>query len=307
MHLYLPIAEIALSLPALVAIGLSVGFLSGLFGIGGGFIMTPMLIFMGVPPVIAVGTGTAQVIASSASGALGHWRRGNVDTKIGLLLIIGGLVGAATGVQLQQLLRALGQLETAIAVIYVVMLSTIGGLMLVETMTTLRRQAKPGPAVSMRRGSHHSALQRLPWKMRFPRSKIYMSALPPLAIGLGVGWLTAIMGIGGGFVLIPALIYLLKLPTRLGIGTSSFQIIFVSAFATVLQSWTNQSVDLMLAAPLMLGGVVGAQWGVRLGADLQVEKLRLLLALLVLAVAVRMAIDVVSTPQDLFVIQTLQT
>lgn len=308
MSIYLPIAEIPLNALLLLAMGLSVGFLSGLFGIGGGFIMTPMLIFLGVPPAIAVGTGTSQVVASSVSGALSHWQRRNVDVKIGALLIAGGLVGATTGVQIQQLLKAVGQLETFISVIYVVMLGTIGSLMLIETIEALRRnRSATAQTTTTRRRAHHSWLQRLPWKMRFPASKLYMSAIPPLAIGAGVGWLTAIMGIGGGFVLIPALIYLLKMPTRLGIGTSTFQIIFVASYATVLQAATNQSVDVMLAAPLMVGGVIGAQYGVRVGGQMKVEQLRLMLALLVLGVAVRMAIDLVVPPADVYNLDPTRT
>ena len=301
MSLYLPIAEISLDLILLLAMGLAVGILAGLFGIGGGFILTPALIFLGVPPAVAVGTGAAQVTASSVSGALAHWRRRNVDVKLGLVLLAGGLWGAFVGVNLQRALKVAGQLDVFIAAVYVVMLGTIGSMMLIESVKTMRGIAAGKPA-SVRRAGQHGMIERLPFKLRFRTSKIYVSALPPLLIGAFVGLLTAIMGVGGGFILIPALIYLLRLPTRLAMGTAAFQIIFVTSVTTVLQSMNNFTVDLMLGAPLMLGGVTGAQVGVRLGEKLRAEQLRLLLALLVLGVAVRMAVDLVRTPAEVFII-----
>ncbi len=303
MSIYLPIAEISLNLFLLVGMGLAVGVLAGLFGIGGGFILTPALIFLGVPPQVAVGTGAAQVAASSVSGALGHWRKSNVDVKLGGVLIAGGLWGAFVGVKLQQVLKAAGQLDSFIAVVYVVMLGTIGTMMLTESLKTWRgiRAGKPG---NTRRAGQHSFIERLPFKQRFRASKIYVSIVPPLLIGAFVGLLTAIMGVGGGFMLIPALIYLLRLPTRLAMGTAAFQIIFVTAVTTILQATNNFSVDLMLAAPLMAGGVTGAQIGVRLGEKLRADQLRLLLALLVLGVAGRMAFDLVRPPTEVFVIDT---
>ncbi len=301
MPIYLPIAEISLDLIVLVCLGLAVGVLAGLFGIGGGFIMTPALIFMGVPPGVAVGTGAAQVVASSISGALGHWHKNNVDTKLGTFLIFGGLWGALVGVKLQQVLKAAGQLDLFIACAYVVMLGVVGSLMLIESLRTMRGVAQGKPA-SIRRAGQHNAIERLPFKVRFRVSKIYASAIPPIVIGAFVGLLTAIMGIGGGFLLIPALIYLLRLPTRLAMGTSAFQIIFITAITTIMQAMQNHTVDLMLGAPLMLGGVAGAQIGVRLGAQLKAEQLRFWLALLVLSVAGRMLIGLVATPQEVFVL-----
>lgn len=303
MSLYLPIAEISLDLGLLLVMGLAVGILAGLFGIGGGFILTPALIFLGVPPAVAVGTGAAQVAASSVSGALAHWQRRNVDMKLGTVLLVGGLFGSFIGVNLQRVLKTAGQLDVFIAAVYVVMLGTIGLLMLIESLRTLRGVAAGKPA-SVRRAGQHGLIERLPFKLRFRTSKIYVSAMPPLMIGAFVGLLTAIMGVGGGFLLIPALIYLLRLPTRLAMGTSAFQIIFVTAATTILQSMNNFTVDLMLAAPLMLGGVTGAQIGVRLGENLKAEQLRLLLAVLVLSVAARMAIDLVRTPQEVFVLDS---
>jgi uncharacterized membrane protein YfcA len=300
MQLYLPIAEIALSLPMLLCLGLAVGVLSGLLGVGGGFILTPLLIFLGVPPLIAVGTGASQVVASSVSGAIGHWQRGNVDLLMGIFLIVGGMVGALSGVKLQQFLREAGQLDLFTTLTYVIMLGVVGALMLIESVRAIRKTALQPGAASARRAGQHSWVQKLPFKRRFHTSKLYISTLPPIAIGVFVGWLTAIMGIGGGFLIVPALIYILRMPTRIALGTSSFQIIFVTAFATVLQSTENHSVDLVLALPLIVGGVIGAQYGVGLAHKLKAEELRALLALLVLAVAIRMAFGLVIAPRDVF-------
>ena len=305
MNLYLPIAEIALPLPVLLGLGLAVGILSGMFGIGGGFITTPMLIFLGVPPAVAVGTGTSQVVASSVSGALGHWGRGNVDVKMGLYLIAGGLVGATIGIWLQQLLKAAGQLDFFTTMTYVVMLGVVGGLMVVEAARVmLANRAAGQPQGSARRGGQHSWILKLPLKTRFHASKLYMSVLPPIAIGAFVGWLTAIMGVGGGFLLVPALIYLLRMPTRIALGTSAFQIIFVAAYATVLQASQNYAIDAALALPLILGGVIGAHLGVAVAPRLNPEQLRALLGVLVLAVAVRMAAGLVLRPTDIYSLDT---
>lgn len=302
MSIYLPIAEMSMSLPLLAALGLAIGVVSGMFGIGGGFIMTPLLIFLGVPSAIAVGTGASQVTASSISGAFGHWRRGNVDTLLGVYLVAGGLVGAVTGVKLQQFLKSLGQLDFFTTMVYVVMLGVIGALMLIESLQAIMR-AKMSSNAPIRKSSHHNIIQKMPLKQRFRTSKLYISSIPPVLIGALVGWLTAIMGVGGGFLLVPALIYVLRVPTRVALGTSGFQIIFVTIFATVLQATQNYSVDIMLAVPLMVGGVIGAQVGVGLGERLAAEQLRAVLAALVLAVAVRMAYSLVVTPPELYSIQ----
>ena len=304
MNLYLPIAEIALPLPVLLGLGIAVGVLSGMFGIGGGFITTPMLIFLGVPPAVAVGTGTSQVVASSVSGALAHWGRGNVDVKMGSYLIAGGLVGATTGVWLQQLLKAIGQLDFFTTMTYVLMLGVVGGLMVIEAARTLLRQAGGQPQGSARRAGQHSWLLKLPLKTRFHASKLYMSALPPLAIGAFVGWLTAIMGVGGGFLLVPALIYVLRMPTRIALGTSAFQIIFVAAYATLLQASQNYAIDAALALPLIVGGVIGAHLGVVIATRLNPEQLRALLGILVVGVAIRMAVGLVLRPADLYSLDT---
>ncbi len=304
MNLYLPIAEIALPLPVLLGLGLAVGVLSGMFGVGGGFITTPMLIFLGVPPAVAVGTGTSQVVASSVSGALAHWSRGNVDMKMGFYLIIGGLFGATTGIWLQQWLKAAGQLDFFTTLTYVIMLGTIGGLMLIEAIRLLMRQAAKQPTGSARRAGQHSWILKLPLKTRFHASKLYMSTIPPVAIGSFVGWLTAIMGVGGGFLLVPALIYVLKMPTRIALGTSAFQIIFVAAYATLLQATQNYSVDAALALPLIIGGVIGAHLGVVIASRLNPEQLRALLGVLVLAVALRMATGLVLKPAEVYSLDT---
>jgi uncharacterized membrane protein YfcA len=295
--LYLPVAGMALDGIVLLGMGLSVGVLSGMFGIGGGFVMTPLLIFMGVPPLIAVGTGVSQVVAASVTGAMSNWRNRSIDTQMGLLLLAGGVVGSITGVALQRLLKALGQLDLFISLMYVLVLGVVGAMMFIESLSTLRKQ-KDMPHAPMRRGGQHTWIQGLPLKRRFRTAKLYVSAIPPVGIGVVVGWLTAIMGVGGGFLVIPALVYLMRVPTRVAIGTSIFQIVFIAAFSTVLQAVQNFSVDLVLGLPLMVGGVVGAQYGARIGRRLNAEQLRILLALLVLAVAVRMAVDLTVPPVE---------
>jgi uncharacterized membrane protein YfcA len=272
-----------------------------MFGIGGGFIMTPLLILLGVPAGVAVGTGASQVMASSVSSAVAHWQRGNIDLQMGYLLIGGGLFGALSGVKILYLLKQAGQLEFFVTLTYVILLGVIGSLMLIESLRTLN--AAPARAGSARRAGQHTWIQGLPLKRRFPDSKLYISAIPPVAIGAFVGWLTAIMGIGGGFVMVPAMIYLLRMPTRMVIGTSALQIVVVTAFTTVLQSVQNHAVDVVLAMPLIVGGVVGAQYGVGFGERLRAEQLRAGLALLVLAVAVRMAVGLVVPPSDLYAIE----
>jgi len=303
LPIYLPVAGMAIDALMLLGMGLSVGVLSGMFGIGGGFVITPLLIFLGVPPLVAVGTGVSQVVAVSVSSAINHWRGKNIDFQMGLLLLAGGIIGATTGVALQRLLKALGQLDVFISLSYVLVLGVIGSLMFLESFRAMRKYQMQ-PHVSARRGGQHTWIQGLPFKMRFRTSKLYVSAIPPVGIGIFVGWLTALIGVGGGFVIIPALIYLMRVPTRVAIGTSVFQVIFVAAYSTVLHTTQNFSVDLLLAVPLMVGGVVGAQYGVRIGQLLNAEQLRILLALLVLAVCFRMAYDLTVTPEELFVLDT---
>jgi uncharacterized membrane protein YfcA len=296
MQIYLPIAEISVNAFLLLGLGGGVGLLSGLFGVGGGFLLTPLLIFIGVPPAVAVATGANQLVASSLSGAMAHWRRRTLDLRMGLVLLAGGVAGAALGVQLFAMLRRAGQAELLVSLSYVGFLGVIGGLMLVESLRAVSkaRRGRPPP----RRG--HSWLQGLPLKMRFRQSRLYVSALPPVAIGFAVGVLSAVMGVGGGFILVPAMIYLLGMPTSVVIGTSLFQILFVAGVATVLHAVQNRSVDVMLALLLVVGGAIGAQIGARLGGRLPAEQLRLALALLVLAVCLRLAWDLVVEPPELF-------
>ncbi len=298
MQVYLPIAELSLNVFVLLAMGGGVGFLSGLFGVGGGFLMTPLLIFYGVPPAVAVATEANQIVASSISGALAHWRRGNVDLKMGAVLLIGGVVGSTLGVLLFSFLRELGQIDLVIRLCYVIFLGIIGGLMLIESLRTIQRQRKPG--TKKRKLHQHYWIHGMPLKMRFRRSKLYISALLPFAVGIFVGVLSAIMGVGGGFIMVPAMIYLLGMPTSVVIGTSLFQIIFVTANVTFLQSWQNQTVDVMLAVILLVGGVIGAQLGTRAGVYVKGEYLRSLLALMVLAVCLKLVLDLTITPVDLY-------
>lgn len=275
------------------------GFLSGMFGVGGGFLITPLLIFYNIPPAVAVATGANQVIASSFSGALTHFKRGTLDVKLGSLLVIGGIVGAGIGIYVFVLLRELGQLDLIVSLLYVVFLSTIGGLMLYESVQAMRR-TRAGQLATLKKPGQHNWVHRLPFKMRFRASKIYVSIIPILVLGAAIGFLSSIMGVGGGFIMVPAMIYLLKMPTNVVIGTSLYQIVFVTAFATIMQATTNQSVDIVLAFLLMSGGVIGAQYGARIGQKLRGEQLRALLAMLVLAVGLRLAIELFVTPDDLY-------
>jgi uncharacterized protein len=305
MQIYLPIAELSLNVFVLLGMGFAIGFLSGMFGVGGGFILTPLLIFLGVPSAIAVGTSASQVVAASVSGAIGHWRRNNVDVLMGLVLIVGGLVGAFLGVLVLGYLRALGQLDLFVALTYVILLGSVGALMLIESVRTLRAApVKSGPA--RRRGSQHTWIEGLPLKMRFRHSRVYASAIPFVAVGAFIGLLTGIMGVGGGFLLVPAMIYLLRIPTRIVIGTSTFQIVCVTAFATVLQATLNGTVDLLLSLPLMAGSVIGAQFGVGYAERFRAEQLRALLALIVLAVAIRISLGLVIPPAELFSIEPIR-
>ncbi|MCP4330462.1 MAG: sulfite exporter TauE/SafE family protein [Alphaproteobacteria bacterium] len=298
MQIYLPIAEMSVDIFLLLGMGGAVGILSGLFGVGGGFLMTPLLIFIGVPSPVAVATEANQIVASSVSGALAHWRRGNVDFKMGLVLLFGGILGSTFGVVLFTWLRSLGQVDLVIKLSYVIFLGIIGALMFVESLRAIfRRRQQTG---GRRRLHEHMWVHGLPLKMRFRRSKLYISALLPLGVGFLVGILAAIMGVGGGFLMVPAMIYLIGMPTSVVVGTSLFQIIFVTANVTFLQAMNNQTVDVVLALILLIGGVVGAQIGTRLGARLRGEELRGLLALMVLGVCGKLLFDLVTTPDDLY-------
>ncbi|MDC3080401.1 sulfite exporter TauE/SafE family protein [Rhodospirillaceae bacterium] len=298
MHIYLPIAEMSVNIFLILGMGGAVGFLSGLFGVGGGFLMTPLLIFIGVPPPVAVGTEANQIVASSVSGVLAHWRRANVDFKMGFVLLLGGFVGSSLGVILFKYLQNLGQLDLVIKLSYVIFLGIIGFLMLWESSRTIIRSR----SAAARRGKlhQHNWFHGLPFKMRFRKSKLYISAILPFLIGATVGVLSAIMGVGGGFIMVPAMIYLLGMPTSLAIGTSLFQIIFVTANVTFLQALTVQTVDILLAVLLLTGAVIGAQFGSKYSVRMKGEQLRALLALLVLGVCVKMIFDLTVMPADLY-------
>ena len=298
MQIYLPIAEQSVNAFLLLGLGGGVGVLSGLFGVGGGFLMTPLLIFIGIPPAVAVATEANQIVASSFSGVLAHLRRRTVDIKMGLVLMAGGGLGSVLGVQVFKLLRELGQVELLVSLCYVVFLGVVGGLMFIESVNALRKTRK---GVVVRRKKHqHGWIHGLPLKMRFRQSNLYISAIPPFLIGLCVGILAAIMGVGGGFIMVPAMIYLLGMPTAVVVGTSLFQIIFVTGLTTILHATQNQTVDAALAVLLLLGGVVGAQFGAQLGVRIKGEQLRVLLAMLVLIVCIKLGYDLVATPTELF-------
>jgi uncharacterized membrane protein YfcA len=295
VEIYLPIAEQSMSVVVLLGLGGAAGLLAGMFGVGGGFLATPLLIFVGIPPAVAVASQANQVIANSISSLQIQWRRGNVDLRMGLVLLLGGMVGSSSGVWLFTYLKRIGQVDFVIAVMYVVMLSAIGLLMLFESLRTyLRRRRNPEAP----RGKLHThyLVHRLPLKLRFYKSKLYISALLPVGLGFGIGILSAILGVGGGFVLVPAMIYILGMPTAVVIGTSNFQILFVAANVTFLQAATNGTVDVVLAVLLILGGVVGAPIGARLAAKLPGVVLRGLMAALVLTVAAELLFELLRTP-----------
>lgn len=295
MGIYLPIAEMSVNMLVLLGMGWAVGFLSGMFGVGGGFLITPLLIFYNIPPAIAVATGANQVVASSVSGVLAHLKKGSLDFKLGTVLLLGGIFGSTIGVYVFSLLRGVGQLDLVVSLLYVGLLGTVGGLMLFESLRALRR-TKGGQTAETHKRGQHNWIHRLPLKMRFRTSKLFVSVIPVVGIGAVIGFLASIMGVGGGFIMVPALIYLLKVPTNVVVGTSLFQIIFVAAYTTIVHAAANQTVDIVLAFLLMAGGVAGAQYGARAGQKLRGEQLRALLALLVLMVAGRLAIDLFVPP-----------
>lgn len=297
MEIYLPIAEVSVDLLVLLALGAFVGFLSGVFGVGGGFLLTPFLIFVGIPPAVAVASSANQLVGTSVSGVIAHWRRGNVDFKMGAVLLAGGFLGSLLGVWVFGLLRRIGQIELFINVCYIILLGSLGVLMLVESVNTFLRRRTAAP----RRKLHqHTWVHGLPLKLRFRRSKLYISAFLPLGLGFFIGILSAVMGVGGGFIMVPAMIYVLGMPTLVVPGTSLFQIIFVAASVTVLQAVGNRTVDILLTVLLLVGAVFGAQFGTRWATKLRGEQLRGLLAILVIAVAVKLAADLTVPPLDLY-------
>jgi len=298
MSIYLPIAEMSVDVFLILLMGGGVGFLSGLFGVGGGFLMTPLLIFIGITPAVAVATEANQIVAASVSGVLAHMRRGNVDFKMGTVLTVGGFAGSGVGVYVFTFLREIGQVDLLVQLSYVVFLGIVGSLMLIESVRAISRHRSG--TVSRGKLHQHNWLHGLPFKMRFRRSRLYISALLPLGIGFFVGVLAATMGVGGGFLMVPAMIYLLGMPTSVVVGTSLFQIIFVTANVTFLQAVNNQTVDVVLALLLLTGAVIGAQLGTKASGKLRGEELRGLLALMVLAVCAKIGFDLVATPSDLY-------
>lgn len=304
MHVYLPIAEVSVSPFVLLAIGVSVGVLSGMFGVGGGFLITPLLFLIGIPPAVAVATSANQVVASSFSGLMAHLKRRTVDLKMGSVLLGGGLLGATLGMLVFNYLKHLGQVDLAIQLCYVVFLGLIGTLMFIESLRAIRRsRAAGGTAPTARR--QRTWVHALPFKMRFRESNLYISVIPPILVGFGVGILSAIMGVGGGFIMVPAMIYILGMPTKVVIGTSLFQIIFVAGFTTMIHASTNFSVDIVLALFLLIGGVVGAQFGSMVGARLKAEQLRVLLAVLVMIVAGKVGLELIVAPTEFYSLSEL--
>ncbi len=299
MQIYLPIAEVSIPLEAIFCLGAFVGFVSGVFGVGGGFLTTPLLIFMGIPAPVAVGTQGSQLIAAGVSGVMGYWRRGHVDFLVGTIMLIGGVIGAVLGIIFFQFIQYLGQIDLVISLLYIVLLGSIGVMMLLESVFTMMK--KKTMQSEFNRLKSPSLISKLPYKMRFPRSKLYISALVPGGIGIVSGFLVSTMGVGGGFLLVPAMIYILGMPPLLVAGTSLFQIIFISAFSTVMHASVSQSVDIMLAFILVLGGVIGAQFGVMASKRVTGAKARIILACLVLGVLIQLGIKLFIEPSTLFV------
>ena len=304
MQIYLPIAEVSVNAFLLLGLGGIVGILSGMFGVGGGFLLTPMLFFIGIPPAVAVATEANQIVASSFSGVLAHFRRKTVDIKMGLVLQAGGLMGAGIGLLIFNYLKSIGQVDLLVKLSYVAFLGIVGGLMFVESVNAIRKARKANGAPPPKR-RRRTWVHALPFKMRFRTSGLYISVIPPLLVGLSVGVLAAIMGVGGGFIMVPAMIYILGMPTKVVVGTSLFQIILVTAFTTMLHATTNYTVDIMLALLLLVGGVVGAQIGTRIGVKMKAEQLRVLLAMMVLGVCLKLAFDLLLQPTEIFTLATI--
>lgn len=300
MQIYLPIAEMAVSGEMILFLGAFVGFLSGVFGVGGGFLTTPILIFMGLPPAVVVGTQASQLVASSVSGVMSHFQKGNVDVRMGMVMLGGGFIGASIGVMLFKLLQYLGQIDLAISMLYVLLLGTIGSMMMYESLRAVLKKRKGATEKSTSLAKSSKFLNSLPYKIRFHQSKLYMSVFIPGGVGFVGGILVSVLGIGGGFILVPAMIYIIGMPTLMVAGTSLFQIIFTSAFAVLLHAVANHTVDMILAGILIVGGVVGAQLGVRVSKYVKGASARVILAAIILAVAIRLAMSLLIIPDDMF-------
>jgi uncharacterized membrane protein YfcA len=305
MDIYLPIAGLSVNALVIGGLGMLVGVLSGMFGVGGGFLTTPLLIFYGIPPAVAVGSSAAQVAGTSVSGAIAHSRHGGVDYQMGGVMALGGAVGTLIGGVIFRLLQKSGQIDTAVAMLYVFFLGGIGVLMLREALGALLRERSGAAAAAPAARRHHPLIAALPLRWRFYRSGLYISPLAPMAIGIGIGILTVLLGVGGGFVVVPAMIYLLGMSTRVVIGTSLFQTLFTAAAATMIHSTSTKAVDIVLAVLLLVGSVIGAQIGARFTRKVKPEWLRLALALIVLAVGLRMALGLGWRPGEIYSMQPL--
>lgn len=300
LSVYLPIAEMSVDVFEMLLLGGVTGILSGMFGVGGGFLLTPILIFMGIPPAVAVASSANQIIASSFSGFLNHMRRGNVDFRMGFTLLFGGLIGSGLGVWLFKRLQTIGQIDLVISIAYVLFLGIIGALMLTESIRAILRQRKSPHHTPHPHTTKKSKLDFLPFHIDYPQSGIRVSIIIPILVGIMVGVLVSLMGIGGGFFLIPAMLYILRMPAQMVVGTSLFQIIFVSANVTLLQAMTTHTVDIMLALLLMTGSVFGAQFGMRLATKFPTTYLRAILSFIIFSVAARLAYGLLATPSDLY-------
>ncbi|WOK37663.1 sulfite exporter TauE/SafE family protein [Sphingomonas sp. C3-2] len=299
MDIYLPIANISVNALVIIGLGGLVGLLSGMFGVGGGFLTTPLLIFYGIPPTVAAASAASQVTGASISGVFAHVRRNGVDFHMGIVLVVGGLIGSFLGAGIFRLLQETGQIDTAIGLLYVVMLGGIGGLMAKESLSAIKAM-RTGTTLQVKKRRHHPLVAALPMRWRFYRSGLYISPLAPLILGAVTGILTMILGVGGGFIMVPAMLYLLGMPTQVVVGTSLFQILFVTMGATMIHATTTKAVDIVLAALLLIGSVTGAQYGARFAMKMKPEYLRLLLALMVLLVAIRMALGLGWRPDEIY-------
>ncbi len=301
MDIYLPIAGMSINFFLVIGIGALVGFLSGMFGVGGGFLLTPLMMMIGIPPAVAAASDSNQIVAAASSGAFAHWKLGNVDFKLGLVILFGGIVGGTIGVQLVKVLRAMGNFEFVMKVVYVLMLGLVGGAMFIESLNTIRRsKAQPtAPAAAPAEPKLGKLFAKLPLKMHFTRSGLHTSAIFPFSIGATVGIMAALLGVGGGFIMVPAMIYIIGMPTIVAIGTDLFQIVLTSANVTLQQAWVNKTVDILLAVILLLGSTIGAQFGAAIGKKLKGEQIRILLAVIVLAMTVKIFADLVIEPEFL--------
>ncbi len=302
MTLYLPIAGNSVNILSVLGLGGAVGVLSGIFGVGGGFLLTPLLIMMGIPPTVAAASDSNQIVGASTSGTLVHFRMGNVDIKMGVLLLIGGVIGGVLGVQVIKVLRAMGNADFLISVTYVIMLGGVGGYMFFESLTAMRkskRPEEPAPAKAGKPSRYAAVIGSLPFQMDFTRSGVRQSAILPLFFGGLVGVLSAIMGVGGGFIMVPVMVYLLRMPMHVVVGTSLFQILFTCINVTIMQSWQNHTVDFVLALLLLIGSSVGVQFGAKIGRKMHGEQLKIFLSVLVLAVMVKMLFELLMRPNVL--------